>query len=253
HGRDLFESLDLHDDAVMDEQIEAVARLDLDSVIYDRQRKLPLEGQTRLAQFVSETGLVDALEQAWPQRSMNRQGAAQDPLADLVLVHLCALCAFSAPSVMGSQRSTLDRSSPPAGSCFCSWSALGRQHHGDPKGSVGPISGGEVVREDAVMTQNGLTWSIVPGGGHRLGMRGVSFALSRKLYAASFDVTPGAGTPLAGSNAAPSRNIRSITTDILRASATLAFLGPILRARPSPQVFSAEGLRLRVSITCAAS
>ena len=40
-------------------------------------------------------------------------------------------------------------------------------------GSVGPISSGVVARGGAVITRNGLTWSIGPGKGLRLKAKGL--------------------------------------------------------------------------------
>ena len=43
NGGDRFKRLHFHDDQVLDEEIEAVSRLDLDSIIGDRQGHLPFD------------------------------------------------------------------------------------------------------------------------------------------------------------------------------------------------------------------
>src|SRR4051812_24254553 len=74
---------------------------------------------------------------------------------------------------------------------------------------------------------------------------------------ASADGPEGSGAQRAGlasqRNSVLSRHMRCRTTASLRATATLALRAPIRWARACPQVFSQEGLVIRLSTTLAAS
>ena len=97
-GRHALQGLYLHDNQVADEEIVTVRRLDLNSVVDERQSDLSFDRETGFGELVRETNLVGALEKARSERLVHGQGAAEDLLPNLILGHLCALCAFSAAS-----------------------------------------------------------------------------------------------------------------------------------------------------------
>jgi hypothetical protein len=99
-----------------------------------------------------------------------------------------------------------------------------------------------------------------PERGHRAGApqrRGRDRRAPSRQGRASADGPEGSGAQRAGlasqRNSVLSRHMRCRTTASLRATATLALRAPIRWARACPQVFSQEGLVIRLSTTLAAS
>ena len=97
-----------------------------------------------------------------------------------------------------------------------------------------------------------------PERGHRAGApqrRGRDRRAPSRQGRASADGPEGSGAQRAGSqrNSVLSRHMRCRTTASLRATATLALRAPIRWARACPQVFSPDGLVIRLSTTLAAS
>ncbi len=65
--QDLLDSLDFHDDFVLDQQIEPVTVVQLEFVVEDRHDLLGDDVQPGVPQFMNETGPVNALQKAWSE------------------------------------------------------------------------------------------------------------------------------------------------------------------------------------------
>ncbi len=64
HWKDVFNGLDLNDDCVLDEKINAIAKRDADAVINDRKWFFSFEYHPHACQFVRHACFVRPLEQA---------------------------------------------------------------------------------------------------------------------------------------------------------------------------------------------
>lgn len=87
------------------------------------------------------------------------------------------------------------------------------------------------------------TLALVPAGTNSSG---------RRAAGVSRDQAAAAAVPV-GRNSVPSRHMRWRMIESFRATATLAFLNPDRFARPRPHTCRAEGRRMRVRMTFAAS
>lgn len=75
--------LHLNDHRAFDQKIDAIADIDPNVVLGDRNTDLSLTPQSGLAERLCQTGFVDALKQTRLQGAMNREGGIQSPTADL--------------------------------------------------------------------------------------------------------------------------------------------------------------------------
>jgi hypothetical protein len=68
---DGIHALDLHDDGVVDNQVDPIVDIDPDTLVGDGNGALDDEPKTSLGHLVLEAGRVDRFEQAWTKRSVN--------------------------------------------------------------------------------------------------------------------------------------------------------------------------------------
>ena len=77
--------LELHDDAMVDEEVEPMVP-DLDAAVTHRDRDLPREGEPAPLQLDAHRLAVDGLEEAGPKGSMNFDGRADDLVGQLLVL-----------------------------------------------------------------------------------------------------------------------------------------------------------------------
>jgi hypothetical protein len=78
----------LDDHQTLDENVEAITQVDPCSIVDDWQSELALVLKTGLGQLMAEAGFVGALKQTWSQGPVHLEGAAQQSLPNLVLIHV---------------------------------------------------------------------------------------------------------------------------------------------------------------------
>jgi hypothetical protein len=100
----LFNGLQFDDDAVFDEKVYAVARVDLNVVVKDGQPELMIETDAILLQLISKTSIVGALQAAGAQSCVHLHRRAQNLLCDLFVQHLVNNLRFLHSSVVESLR-----------------------------------------------------------------------------------------------------------------------------------------------------
>jgi hypothetical protein len=91
-----LDRLDLDDDPVRHEEVEAKAGIYPLIVIEHGKHDLTLVAQTALIEFVGEACLVRALKESRPQSFVNLDGATQDYFADAILIHSASSAPLSA-------------------------------------------------------------------------------------------------------------------------------------------------------------
>ena len=79
-----FHRLNLDDYRILNQQIDSIATIQRDALIEYRCGQLPLELQSPLAQFLTETFLVNRFQQARPEMPMNFDSTADDPVGYFV-------------------------------------------------------------------------------------------------------------------------------------------------------------------------
>jgi hypothetical protein len=87
----LFDGLEFDDDPRLDQQIQSIAGIDLDSFIPDWQRHLSVNVQSSLAQLVGQTRLIGRLQQTRSQLGMNFHGGVDDLSGDVIQFHFLVL------------------------------------------------------------------------------------------------------------------------------------------------------------------
>lgn len=85
HGMDSVDGFDLDDDAFFDKEVDSIACLNLDLVVYDRQTDFMPEGQSTLCHLMRETFCIDRLEQAGAEIGMDPKGAVKNTLRPPVM------------------------------------------------------------------------------------------------------------------------------------------------------------------------
>ena len=84
HRKDCFHRLDFDDHEIMHEQINAIADIELHTVIHNWKRNLDITTKADALQFVPQTGFVSAFQQSRPKLRMNFHSSRDDLMADFV-------------------------------------------------------------------------------------------------------------------------------------------------------------------------
>jgi hypothetical protein len=82
--RDAIYRLESNDHQILHEQINAIAELELHTVVDHREADLRVGAVAGLAEFVLESGSVGALQQARAKFGVNLHGGRDDGMADLL-------------------------------------------------------------------------------------------------------------------------------------------------------------------------
>ena len=82
NGKQVLDRLDLHDDRVLDDEVHAVAQLNGDVVINDREGLLGYELHATFGELVCETHTIRPFEQSWPEFGMNVVRGAENDVRD---------------------------------------------------------------------------------------------------------------------------------------------------------------------------
>jgi len=86
----LVDRFDLHDQAVIDDEVHLVAAVQFESPVAKRQFFLPRVGNPGLAEFMAQALLIGAFEQPWAQVAMHLDGKAYNQpgrVGTLIAVH----------------------------------------------------------------------------------------------------------------------------------------------------------------------
>ena len=76
--RERLNGLYLHNDAILHQEIEPVARFDLFAIVHDGKRRLAREAQPSLAELVGETLLINAFEKTGAEGSVHLERGVDD-------------------------------------------------------------------------------------------------------------------------------------------------------------------------------
>src|SRR5436190_1549500 len=87
YGQKPLYGLEFHDDSVLDEEIDAVAVMHLDTLVGDRDRHLVRDPEPALPELDRQERHVRALEQAWPKVGVNANRGVHHVSTDLVYLH----------------------------------------------------------------------------------------------------------------------------------------------------------------------
>ena len=95
HRDDHLDSLDLDNNEVLNEQVNAVTPWKGEVLVSNGYLKLPLETEATLAKLVGQTLFIDGLQQTWSKSTVNLDCCANDTLRNGVygfkgnLTHQC--------------------------------------------------------------------------------------------------------------------------------------------------------------------
>ena len=84
-GENVFHTLDLEDQHTLNNQIEAVATVKLDTLIFHRKWNLSLEADATKVQFVTETFFVRRFQKPWAERPMYLDRRSNDTFGQLFM------------------------------------------------------------------------------------------------------------------------------------------------------------------------
>ena len=87
-GSEGINALDLDDHPSFDQEVDAVAAVELDAVVDNRKRDLALNAQAGFGEFVAQTHLIGGFEQARAESAVNSDRAADDLPRDGIIDHL---------------------------------------------------------------------------------------------------------------------------------------------------------------------
>jgi hypothetical protein len=90
-----LDGLQFQNDQPLDQNVRAESLVELNVVVNDGNRDLPLDVQTSLSQFVSQRDLVDGFQQTGTERFMDLEGAVHDDLSEFVFGHCVFLLALA--------------------------------------------------------------------------------------------------------------------------------------------------------------
>jgi hypothetical protein len=77
--QDLLHCLEFDNELTLDDQVDAVAAIQPVSPVVQRQRHLPIVGNSVPGQLEPEAFFIGRLQQAWTKLSVNGNGRADDP------------------------------------------------------------------------------------------------------------------------------------------------------------------------------
>ena len=106
-----FDTFDLDDEAIFDNEIDSIRGGEFDSAIHNRQPNLVLKLQAVFSELLADARMVGALEYACAKNAVNLHRAADDTPAGNVGMHeingLCVLGVLCVPSAFEQPRCPL--------------------------------------------------------------------------------------------------------------------------------------------------
>jgi hypothetical protein len=89
HGgeEEFFHRLEPDDHAVFDEEIDSIARINLDPVVQNWKPQLVLECNPILSQLIAKARVVSAFETSSSERRMDFHRSAKNPFRDRIVQH----------------------------------------------------------------------------------------------------------------------------------------------------------------------
>jgi hypothetical protein len=88
--QEFLDSFYFNHDFAVDQQIQAVAKLELDPIVADGYRHLLFDGYAALRQFIVQTDFLGTFQKTRPQRRMNLHRRIEHLLC-------CRFCVHAAP------------------------------------------------------------------------------------------------------------------------------------------------------------
>lgn len=80
NGKNVLQALDLENYGVLDNQIESVSTIQLYTLVFHRERNLPLKGDAAKVEFMTETLFIGGFKKSRAERTMNLDGSPNDTL-----------------------------------------------------------------------------------------------------------------------------------------------------------------------------
>ncbi len=81
-ARQAVNSLDLYDNGVLDDNVEAISDIEPSAVVDNWEWRLPSEGDSAHSEFVRQTVLVGRFQQSWTKRAVHFQSGIDDILGE---------------------------------------------------------------------------------------------------------------------------------------------------------------------------
>src|SRR5665213_1772894 len=103
-GKQLFHCFQFKDDAVFDQKIDSVARVDLDAGIDHRESYLVAEGDAIFLELIAQTRVVSAFQAACANASVHSHRRAKNLLRNRIVQHRCEFLRVPRSSVVESYR-----------------------------------------------------------------------------------------------------------------------------------------------------
>jgi hypothetical protein len=72
HGREFFDRLNFNDDKVVNDEIHAKTRIEMNVFVCNRRRHLTTDSGAAKAEFMNQTKLINRLQKTRTQRHVNR-------------------------------------------------------------------------------------------------------------------------------------------------------------------------------------
>lgn len=94
-GENFLHRLHFDNDSILNQKVDPIPVVDPEVAGLDRHWNLPVEGQVLAAELICQAGLVDRLQEAWPEGSVNQDRRAEDGLRQAIQL-LCGTSALSA-------------------------------------------------------------------------------------------------------------------------------------------------------------
>ena len=86
-GKQLFNTFEFNDEAVFNDEVDTIGGGELHAFVNDRQMNLVLKMQASLRQFIEQTSVVRALEEAGPECGMNSHRSTDDDVTGFIRCH----------------------------------------------------------------------------------------------------------------------------------------------------------------------
>ncbi len=91
---DLRDRLDLDDNALLDQQVDAIGNVQYKTVVLHGLQNFATNGESSLPQLVRKAYLIGRLQQSWSQYRMNLDGGVDDLTTYVVDLHATNECAY---------------------------------------------------------------------------------------------------------------------------------------------------------------
>jgi len=85
HRKNVLNALQFQNYGILNNQIETITTVQLDSLVLDRKRHLPLKNKTPEVKFATQTLFIGRFEQARTKRTMDFDGGSDDLLRKLFM------------------------------------------------------------------------------------------------------------------------------------------------------------------------